>query len=113
MAVTTAGLNVMADGLAAVASHVGLVDDVGVELTGGTYARVAVTWDAAVAGLIRPGADSVFDVPAGVTVGGWRTYSASTAGTDYGGSSLTNEVFAGAGTYTLLAASTSIDADAV
>ena len=113
MPVLAAGLNVMADGLAAVATHLGLVDDVGTELTGGSYARIAVTWDAAAAGLIRPGSDSVFDVPAGVTVGGWRTYSALTAGTDYGGSPLTNESFAGAGTYTLLAASTSIDADAV
>jgi len=103
----------MADGLAAVATHLGLVDETGTELTGGTYARLAVTWDAASAGLIRPGADSVFDIPAGVTVGGWRTYSALTTGTDYGGSPLTNETFAGAGTYTLLAASTSIDADAV
>lgn len=99
---------------AAAISHIGLVDDLGTEITGGTpaYARKAVTWTAPAGGLIRPNADLAFDIPAGVTVGGWRGYSALTAGTDYGGEALTNEAFASQGTYTLLAASTSIDHNA-
>jgi hypothetical protein len=99
---------------AAAITHIGLVDDVGAELTGGSpaYARKAVTWTAPSGGLIRPNADLEFDVPAGTTVGGWRGYSALTAGTDYGGEVLTNEAFAAQGTYTLLAASTSIDHNA-
>lgn len=91
-------------------THIGLVDDVGTELTGGSpaYARQAVTWTDDGDGVSRPSADLEFDVPAGDTVAEWRGYSASTAGTDYGGASLTNEAFAAQGTYTLLAASTSI-----
>ena len=91
-------------------THIGLVNAVGTELSGGSpaYARRAVAWTAVVDGLIRPTADLTFDIPAGVTVGGWRGYSALTAGTDFGGQTLTQETFAGQGTYRLLAASTSI-----
>ena len=106
MAMTAAALNVSADGLAAVATHVGLVDDVGTELTGGAYARLAVTWTAASAGLIRPTVDKTFEVPAGATVGGWRTYSSAGGGVDYGGQDVTNETYAAAGQYTLEAAAT-------
>ena len=53
--------------------------------------------------------DLTFDVPSGVTVGGWRGYSASTGGTNYGGADLTNESFASQGEYTLLAASSGIN----
>ncbi len=99
---------------AAAITHIGLVDDGGTELTGGdpAYARKAVTWTTPTGGLIRPDADIQFDVPSGTTVGGWRGYSALTGGTNYGVESLTNEAFASQGTYTLLAASTSIDHNA-
>lgn len=93
-------------------SHIGLVDELGAELTGGApaYARLVVTWTGAAAGsgTIRPNADLIFDIPAGVTVGGWRGYSALTAGTNYGGADLTQEVYAAQGEYKLLAASTGI-----
>jgi hypothetical protein len=89
-----------------VITHLGLVDETGTELAGGTYARLAVTWtDAATA---RPTTDKVFNVPAGSTVAGWRGFSASSGGTNYGGADLTQEDFASAGTYTLLAAATGI-----
>lgn len=99
---------------AAAITHIGLVDETGTELTGGSpaYARKAVTWTAPTGGLIRPNADLEFDVPASTTVGGWRGYSAVSAGTDYGGADLTQETFASQGTYTLLSASTSIDHNA-
>jgi len=90
-------------------THLGLVDDTGTELTGGGYARVATTWTTVSGGLIRPNADKVFTVPSGATVAGWRGYSASTAGTNYGGAALTEQSFATAGEYTLLQASTAID----
>ena len=104
---------VIAPAGAAAITHIGLVDDTGTELAGGTYARKAVTWAAPTGGLIRPNADLVFDVPAGETVGGWRGFSALSAGTNYGGDDLDPEVYTNAGTYTLLAASTSIDHNAV
>lgn len=97
-------------------THIGLVDDQGDELTGGSpaYARQAVTWTGPDGGdgLIRPNANLTFNVPGGSSVAGWRGYSASTEGTDYGGASLTQEDYTNQGTYTLLAASTGIDIDA-
>ena len=102
---------VLAPAGAAAVTHLGLVDNTGTELTGGSpaYARKAVTWTAPSGGLIRPNADLEFDIPASADVSGWRGYSAATAGTDYGGEALTREDYAAQGTYTLLAASTSID----
>lgn len=108
MAMATSYLNGIATAGAALITHIGLVNASGTELTGGTYARQAVTWTSASSGTVRPNADLEFDVPAGATVGGWRGFTASTAGTNHGGADLTNEVYAGAGTYTLLAASTGI-----
>lgn len=99
-AVATAGGNLI--------THIGLIDDGGDELSGGSYARQAVTWTSASAGTIRPNANLTFSVPAVATVAGWRGYSASSSGTNYGGEALTPEEFAEAGQYTLLAASTGI-----
>ena len=112
MAMSTAYLNATADAGGSLITHLGLVDDTGTEITGGSYARQAVTWTPASNGLIRPTSDKVFNIPAGATVAGWRGYNASSGGTDYGGASLTPQPFASDGTYTLLAASTSIDHDA-
>ncbi len=88
--------------------YIGLVNASGVEISGGGYARKAVTWTTAADGTIRPNADLVFDIPAGATVAGWRGFSAATTGTNYGGEDLTPEAFAGAGQYKLLAANTGI-----
>lgn len=101
--------NAIANHGASLITHIGLVDENGTELTGGSpaYARLAVTWTTASAGTIRPNADLTFNVPA-VTVGGWRGFSALTEGTNYGGKALTNEVFAAQGEYKLLAANTGI-----
>lgn len=110
MTVNTAYLNAVADSGNPI-THIGLVDELNAEITGGSYARLPVTWTAASSGLIRPSADLTFDIPAGNTIAGWRGYSALTAGTEYGGEDLVNETFAGGGSggqYTLLAASTGI-----
>jgi len=109
MAMTTTYLNLIAETGRSTLTHIGLVNGSGVEISGGSYARKAVTWTAASNGVIRPNADLVFDVPSGATVAGWRAYSGSAGGaTNYGGADLTSQNFASSGTYTLLAASTSI-----
>lgn len=112
MALADSALNVGANAIGAAITHIGLVNGSGTELSGGSYARQAVTWTSATAGLVRPTADLTFSVPAGGVVAGWRGFTASTGGTNHGGADLTSETYSGAGTYTLLAASTSIDLDA-
>ncbi len=105
-------LNLTANSGASAITHIGLVNGSGVEVSGGTYARKPVTWTSAAAGLIRPNANLVFDIPASGVVAGWRGFTALTGGTNHGGTALTSETFASAGTYTLLAASTAVDHDA-
>lgn len=102
--------NAIRDHGQSIITHIGLVDETGTEITGGSpaYARVAVTWTDDGDGVSRPNANLTFDIPPATTVGGWRGFSAATAGTNYGGADLTNEAFVGQGQYTLLAALTSI-----
>jgi hypothetical protein len=109
MAMSSTYQNAIGDAGGALMTYLGLVDAGGTELTGGSYARLAVTWTAASGGMIRPSADKAFSVPA-CTVGGWRAYGHATNATPaYGGGDLTQETFAAPGTYTLLAASTGVD----
>lgn len=80
------------------------------EVTGGSpaYARKTVAWGSAASGAAAPSGNVVFDVPAGTTVtyiSGWNS-----GGTvRYFKKAVTSEAFAAQGTYTVLAASTSID----
>jgi hypothetical protein len=107
MAFSTAGKNVMLDQLGTVAVFASLhTSDPGAtgtgEATGGSpaYARKSITWNAA-SGTKTASNAPVFDVPAG-TYAYFGLWSASTAGTFYGGGALSaSEVFAGQGTYTL------------
>lgn len=85
-------------------THVALVDSGG----GQVGARRPVSWTAPSGGLIRPTDDVVFDLESGDGVAGWQGWSAATGGTGYGGSPLTEVTFGNDGTYTLLAAETSI-----
>jgi hypothetical protein len=101
-------LGVLRDAGEGVITHIGLVDASGDELSSASYARQAVTWTDDGTNM-RPSADLEFDTTSGDVVAGWRGYSASTAGTDYGGAALTETTFSNDGTYTLLAASTSIN----
>jgi hypothetical protein len=89
------------------------------EVTGGTpaYARKACTWGAAASGSKNLSASVTFDVPAGVTVSHFGTWSAATAGTFYGGDALRDgsnnpvtETFGGQGTYTMTTATLTINA---
>ena len=104
--------NAIADHGGSLVTHIGLVDDLDAEISGGDYARQAVTWTDASDGSISPTADLIFDIPGGNTVAGWKGFSALTLGTDYGGASLTNESFTGDGQYTLHAVGTAINHDA-
>jgi len=113
MPMLAAYLNAVANSGAALITHIGLLDGGGTEITGGSYARKAVTWTSAASGLIRPVANLDFDIPAGVTVGSWSGFSALSGGTQYGGGDLTDAAFASAGVYRLLAASTGIPHNAV
>jgi hypothetical protein len=111
MATMTEGYrNAIATSGGALITHIGLVDETGTELSGGSpaYARKTVTWTTAAAGIIRPDANLVFDIPAGKIVAGWRGFTALGGGTNYGGPNLTQETFVAQGTYTLLAASSGI-----
>lgn len=106
--------NLIANAGANVITHIGLVDQAGDELSGGSpaYARQPVSWTAAVDGFVSPTADLVFNVPANTTVAGWSGFSADMGGTPYGGEDLTQEHFNGQGEFTLLAAGTGIAHDA-
>jgi hypothetical protein len=108
MAMSEEYKNAIADYGASLITHIGLVDESGTELSGTGYARKAVTWTDAEDGVIRPTADITFDIPAGATVAGWRGFSASTEGTNYGGGDLLVEIFGGVGQYELLASGTGI-----
>jgi hypothetical protein len=98
--------NSLASHGASLITHIALFNG-STELTGGSYARQAVTWTGA-SNVKSPSGNLVFNVPAGATVTNWRGFSASTGGTDYEGATVTTASFTNAGTYTLLAASTNI-----
>lgn len=112
MAMSDAYLDLIRDAGQAAITHIGLVNGSGTELSSAGYARKAVTWTDVASSVSKPSGDLVFDVKSGDVVAGWVGYSASTAGTNYGGATLTTATFSNDGTYTLLAASTSIDHNA-
>lgn len=103
----TAYLNAIRDHGQSLITHIALFGD-GTELSGGGYARLAVTWVDDGTGVSRPNGNLVFTTDTGDVVDEWRGFSASSGGTDYGGQALTEKTYSNPGTYTLLAASTSI-----
>jgi hypothetical protein len=72
----------------------------GTEVSGGTYARVQVTWGTPSGGVVT-GTAPAFNVPAGVTVAGVGYFTAATGGTYVDGVTETSQAFATAGTYQL------------
>lgn len=99
--ITAAGKHVQGAALAAACTHAALLNASGTEISGGSpaYARKAITLTDT-NGVATLGTSPVFDVPA-ATVAYVAYYSAATAGTEYARASVTNEVFAAQGTYTL------------
>lgn len=83
-----------------------------VEISGGSpaYARKAIAFNAASLGTIDDSTAPVFDIPAGAQVDAVGLYDAVSAGTLQAYDDLTNETFAGQGTYTL--SDTDIDLNA-
>lgn len=79
------------------------------EVTGGApaYIRKAVTWNAASSGSMTASNQPQFDVPA-CTVAYVGLFSAESSGTFYGSADVTDEVFAGQGTYTVTTTTLSI-----
>ena len=106
MALTTAGQNGAADGVASLATHLALFngdpEGAGVEISGGSpaYARKSVTWPAASGGSVAASNVPIaFDVPSGATVDHWALYTALTAGTLLAAGTLTSETYGAQGTY--------------
>lgn len=106
MALNNAAKNAMLDELGTLITHASLhTADPGTtgtdEVTGGTYTREAITWNAASGGALDNNANPVFDVPAGTTITWVGFWSDVAAGTFYGSGDITDEAFASAGQYTL------------
>lgn len=109
MALNANGLNAQVGGLTAVAGfaslHTAEPDASGdSEVTGGAYAREAISWATASDGTAESDAEIVFDVPTGVTITHLGYWSAGTAGTFYGSRALdVSQTFSSAGTFTIAA----------
>jgi hypothetical protein len=73
------------------------------EVSGGTYARVAVTWAAASGGSVANSNALTINLPASTTAGWFGIWSASSAGNYYIGGALSPSVTTGAsaGTVTI------------
>lgn len=69
----------------------------GTEVTGGTYARVPLTWSTAVGGVVT--ATATFNVPSGVTVRGAGVHTDATVGY-LDGWTVAEQAFASDGKYT-------------
>ena len=84
----------------------------GSEVTGGTYARVAVSWNAASGGSVTNSGALSINLPASTTASYFGIWSASTAGTYYIGGALSPSVTTGAsaGVVTIAAGSLSVTA---
>lgn len=84
----------------------------GSEVTGGTYARVAVTWNAASGGSVTNSNALTINLPASTTAAYFGIWSASTAGTYYIGGALSPSVTTGAsaGTVTIAIAAITVSA---
>lgn len=84
------------------------------EVTGGSpaYARKALTWNAASGGAMDDSTSPApaFDVPAGTTVAFVGFWDAVSAGNFLGYADVTDETFAGQGTYTLTDADLNLNA---
>lgn len=109
---STLGKNVALDAIAAeygfASAHTGNPGATGTdnEVTGGTpaYARKAITWGSADGGEVALVATfPVFDIPPSTTVAFIGLWTADSGGTYGGCFDVTDEAFAGQGTYTLTA----------
>jgi hypothetical protein len=84
----------------------------GSEVTGGTYARVAVTWNSPSSGSVTNSGALSINLPASTTASYFGVWSASSAGTYYIGGALSPAITTGssAGVVTISAGSLSVSA---
>jgi hypothetical protein len=84
----------------------------GSEVTGGTYARVAVTWNTPSSGSVTNSSSLSINLPASTTASYFGVWSASSAGTYYIGGALSPSITTGAsaGVVTIAAGSLSVSA---
>lgn len=122
MALSAAGLNAAVNGVKAQATYVSMhTGDPGTtganEVTGGSpaYARKGASWGTAANGVVTLSSALQFDIPAGVTVTHFGSWSAAAAGTFVGGDALrdnannpVSENFGSQGFYTLTTASITV-----
>jgi len=119
MPYSTLGKNAMLNELGSLAVFASLhsgdpADNGANEISGGSpaYIRKAIAWEAAGSGTMNKNASPavVFDVPGSTTVSYVGFWSAVSVGTFYGSADVTDEVFAGQGTYTLTDADLDLNA---
>ncbi len=122
MGYTNAGKNLMLDALkgtnpsvaiAYASLHTAAPGESGAsEVTGGSpaYARKSVTFGTPANGQMSATNQPVFDVPGGTTVTHVGFWSAVSGGTFLGWADVTDESFAGQGTYTLTSATLDLNA---
>ena len=104
MPYTVNGKNAMlgALGVTHVSAHTADPGETGAsEVTGGTYARKSITFNAAAAGNLDSSNIPVLDIPAGVTVTHIGYFSALTAGVFLASSDIVDETYSNAGTLTI------------
>jgi len=84
----------------------------GSEVTGGTYARVAVTWNSPSSGSVTNSSALSINLPASTTASYFGVWSAATAGTYYIGGALSPAITTGtsAGVVSIASGSLSVSA---
>lgn len=104
MPFTTAAKNSMLDnlGVAYVSAHTADPGETGTsEVSGGSYARVAITYNPAAGGAIDSSNTPQINIPAGTTVTHVGYWTALTGGTFLAYSDIADETFTNAGTLTI------------
>lgn len=113
MALTNAAKNAMLDHLGTLVLYLSAhTADPGTsgtaEVSGGSYARKAVSWAAAASSAKAMSGTVTINIPASTTVGWVGLWSAATGGTFYGSDDVASEAFGAAGTMTVDTATLSL-----
>ena len=108
MGLNNTALNSMLSDLDANVSHVSAhTADPGTtgtsEVTGGSYARQAISFAAPSGGSMAASNSPVIPIPSATTITHLGLWSAVSAGTFYGSADITDETFSSAGNYTITA----------
>lgn len=108
--INTTGKHIALDAIGAACTHMALYSDAAgtTEISGGGYARQAITWAAASGGSKAITGTEVFNIPAGATVRAIGVVTALTGGTQHAVDDVTPETFAAAGNYTVTSFTMSI-----